>query len=176
MGNTKLNLQLRFNDNGSLTATWTKYAGVAKTQVEIYDQKDKVMVEPVLKVDGNSFTTHGNLKTNRKYKVVIIALDATGRRLSDDGQEILMPSDFYTSRVPNTPENVKATVSGSTVTITFDEVQGASKYDVEFAGKITEVSINRFVQNGLILGNTYSFRVRAKNTRFTGAWSALGSV
>lgn len=72
------------------------------------------------------------------------------------------------------PANVTAIGGSTSITVTWDTVAGATGYDVEVDGMVIDVGDETvYIHKGLSPGTTHTYRVRAKNERVTGAWSAL---
>ena len=75
---------------------------------------------------------------------------------------------------PEVPKNVRATPTETTVTITWDELYGADRFDIE----VDNVVINNgtsttYVHSGLIRDTQHTYRVRGVNEVGAGPWSAL---
>jgi hypothetical protein len=72
------------------------------------------------------------------------------------------------------PANVKAVPSDTSVVLTWDQVSGATSYQVEADGQIVSSLVNNtFSHTGLLAGTEHSYRVRAVNGSVNGAWSSL---
>lgn len=81
------------------------------------------------------------------------------------------------------PANLVSSLNGTSVTLTWDPVAGASSYQVFRTTNGTfgttpaaTVTTPPFVQNGLLPGTTYSYRVAATNAGGNGPVSAITSV
>ncbi|KHD37442.1 hypothetical protein NL50_04505 [Clostridium acetobutylicum] len=68
--------------------------------------------------------------------------------------------------------NVTATATGTTITLNWGAVTGATGYDVEVDGAIVDAANNTSYQvTGLTPGTNHVFRIRAKTGEGTGEWS-----
>jgi hypothetical protein len=80
--------------------------------------------------------------------------------------------------LPAVPANPKATVGGSTqITLTWDPVVGATKYEVEADGASLEPGLSTsYVHSGLQPLSNHSYRVRAWNAGGAGEWTAAAEA
>jgi hypothetical protein len=68
--------------------------------------------------------------------------------------------------------NISATATGTTISLNWGAVNGATGYDVEVDGVIVDAGANTSYQvTGLIPGTNHEFRIRAKTGEGTGEWS-----
>ncbi|WP_143813262.1 fibronectin type III domain-containing protein [Paenibacillus sp. RU5M] len=73
----------------------------------------------------------------------------------------------------NTPV-VKASSEETSITLTWAEVTGATKYEIEADGVITgTVNESKYVHNSLLAGTAHKYRVRALTDTNMGAWTAI---
>ena len=73
--------------------------------------------------------------------------------------------------VPDVPMNIEQAAEDTFITIQWDDVTGAVYYDIEVDGQITADVSNPYVHSGLLPGNAYVYRIRAKNSSGAGKWS-----
>jgi hypothetical protein len=70
------------------------------------------------------------------------------------------------------PTNFNGVVTGSTITVTWDVLEGAVAYDLEVDGKIQDnLTATSFTHKDLIQGSSHTYRVRAKSTQTESDWS-----
>lgn len=170
-------LQVYVNADHSITGTWERLEGVTDFRVFVVDEKEKAMPMGFTYTKETTITSPANLRTERYHRMVVRALNEKGFIIGEAQRTVYVHEVVKDIKVPEPPKNIKATLSGSTVTITFDRVTNANRYDVDFAGKITQVGTNKLViKTGIVLGNTYSYKVRSKNEKYTGAWSPTYSL
>lgn len=84
-------------------------------------------------------------------------------------------SEEYTRwTLPGIPANVRGTAAGNSITIEWDEVMGASGYDIEILGTAVDCGDNiKYTHNGLRPNTQQTYRVRAKNSSGVGKWSNI---
>ncbi|MDT0126221.1 fibronectin type III domain-containing protein, partial [Paenibacillus sp. RRE4] len=71
----------------------------------------------------------------------------------------------------------KGTVDRTSITITWENVAGATSYEIEADGQIVAiVSDSAFVHLDLLPASVHKYRVRAFNDQNTSAWSAVVSI
>lgn len=171
-----LNLTLTLNSNGSITARWSAVSNVARytalmvpvgSSAAIYYEKD---------LHVTSYTSKSNLAANQQYRVTVTAILNTGQQGASEAATILIPSDFYDNQPLDVPQNVRATATTNTVTVSFSAVNRAAGYDILFDNQITNVRTTSRTFSGLTPKTNHTYAVRARNTKQTGAYSATGSI
>ena len=75
---------------------------------------------------------------------------------------------------PEVPKNVGAIPTETTVTITWDELYGADRFDIEVDNVVMDNGTSTtYVHSGLIRDTQHTYRVRGVNEVGAGPWSAL---
>lgn len=73
---------------------------------------------------------------------------------------------------PDAPTGFTSTASTDYIILNWDSSNGAQRYDLEIDGKVIDIgNIHEFIHSSLKSGNTYTYRVRAKNITGVTAWS-----
>ncbi len=120
--------------------------------------------------------------------------------ITDNGQltgyilEGLIPGDMFNFRVrargaavnsewtelmeiptlPGIPSNIRTVSGSSSITVLWDEVHGASGYDIEVYGTPVDNGADlSYMHTGLEANTQRIYRVRAKNSSGAGAWSGV---
>ena len=74
--------------------------------------------------------------------------------------------------LPSVPQNLRANVGGDHIELAWDEVSGATAYDIEVDGAVVPNGTSTvYDHTGLESDTEHSYRVRAKNGSVIGAWS-----
>ncbi|KAB3530219.1 fibronectin type III domain-containing protein [Alkaliphilus serpentinus] len=70
------------------------------------------------------------------------------------------------------PSNLSYNITETTITVTWDEISNATNYEVEVNGSMMENGLStEFIHEDVIIGSSYTYRVRAKTHEGTGEWS-----
>lgn len=171
----QLNLKLTLNKNGSVTASWSPIAGAIKYTAYMYPLGATYMIYNKTNLTSTSYTSQANLADNTQYDVVVYAY-GDGSTLASDKKRILIPLGHYEDRTLSVPENVRATATANSVSVSFDKVQNATNYDILFDGKVYTVSNTTRDFTGLKPKTNHTYAVRAKNASKTTAYSATKSI
>lgn len=141
----------------TITVTWDAVAGVTGYDIEI----DESLVEEITE----SSYMHSGLMPNTSHKYRI-------RTKNSDGTSNW--SEYITATtVPSTPTNLSAAITDSGITVTWDEVDGATGYDIEVDGVVIDNGLDTSYNHTNIEPNTeHTYRVRARNGKLTSLWSA----
>lgn len=79
----------------------------------------------------------------------------------------------YTQTVPSVPIALSAVAeSTSQINVTWNRTAGATSYDLEVDGTTISNVTYPYAHTGLTAGSTHSYKVRAKNSAGTSAWSS----
>lgn len=150
-----LNLETSSQSN-SITVSWDSVDGA-----EAYD----IIVDGRVINNGNStFYTHYNLEPNTVHTYMVRA-----RNTEIIGEWSNTVSAFTTI---GTPSNVKAYASSTSITVTWDDVDGAVSYDISVDGKLIENITNTvYVHRDLGSDTRHVYIVRAKSRDGVGDWS-----
>lgn len=82
----------------------------------------------------------------------------------------------YAVSTPSVPTGLAASAGASQINVTWNTGAGATAYDLEVDGAIISNASSPYVHAGLTLGSTHSYKVRAKNSAGTSAWSTAVSA
>lgn len=112
------------------------------------------------------------LKANTEYAYQIYAINESG-----EGAPSLVMKKRTLPKAPDKPTNILPSATKTSVSLTWDELNNVTGYEVEFDGKISNASLsNQFTMNGLEPGSYYSYRVRARNEGGKSEWSELKTI
>lgn len=74
---------------------------------------------------------------------------------------------------PGSPDNITATATNTSITVTWDAVADATSYDIELDGAvINNGMLTAYTHSGLNPGTQHTYRIRANNAGGPGNWSA----
>ena len=79
--------------------------------------------------------------------------------------------DIWT--LPDIPRNIVTEATENTVNIVWDQVTGATGYDIEIDGVLSEDVQSPFIHNDLQPGTIHHYRLRAKNSSGNGKWTEI---
>lgn len=140
----------------SIDIAWNEVNGASEYDIEI----DGQIID-----NGTSKTyIHDNLNqgTEHTYKIRGKNTDIYG--------EWSEPVQIWT--LPEIPSNIRTTPSSISIDISWDEVVGASGYDIEVYGKpVDNGNSTTYTHTGLEANTQRTYRVRAKNSSGVGEWS-----
>ncbi|NMI03915.1 fibronectin type III domain-containing protein [Paenibacillus sp. SZ31] len=121
----------------------------------------------VISVSGAAYTKSG-LLANTDHTFRIRAKNAAG---IGSWSEIVTASTQL-----NVPTMLKAVPEETAVTLTWNEVAGAAKYEIEADGTVVgTVSDLLYVHNGVLGGTIHKYRIRALTDTNLSAWTSLVS-
>ncbi len=172
---TDIKLELRLNDDGSITANWVILPGMVKQKVYVSKVKGGYGVEWNDDWHGDSYTTKPNLPANEQYDVKV---SQTGDRVSIGSglKRILIPYDFYDNKPLDVPQNIKITPEATKISVSFSAVSRAKSYDILFDGKVYNVTATSKVFINLTPKTRHTVAVRARGLKQTSAYSATQTV
>ncbi|MDS0526066.1 dockerin type I domain-containing protein [Clostridium sp. SHJSY1] len=76
----------------------------------------------------------------------------------------------------STVSNITSTVASTSISVSWDKVDGAKGYDIEVDGKvIAGITDTNYIIGGLTAGTTHTYRVRAISEAGAGEWSEFTS-
>lgn len=146
----------------SATISWNAVAGATSY--------DLLINGTTYRVNGTSTTVTG-LNSGTKYNYQVRANNAFGSSsYSASGTIETIPSP------PAAPVNVNATASGTSVTVSWSLINGATGYDVIFNGAVHSVSKNVFTIKGLSPNTIYTYNVRTKNASGAGSYASSQNI
>ncbi|WP_339179843.1 fibronectin type III domain-containing protein [Paenibacillus sp. FSL R5-0701] len=141
----------------AISLKWSPVTGATAYDLEI----DGV----VISVSGSAYTKSG-LLANTDHTFRIRAKNAAG---IGSWSEIVTASTQL-----NVPTTLKAAPEETAVTLTWNEVAGATKYEIEADGiVVATVSDLLYVHNGVLGGTIHKYRIRALTDTNVSAWTAL---
>ncbi|WP_433747822.1 fibronectin type III domain-containing protein [Paenibacillus amylolyticus] len=141
----------------AISMKWSPVTGATAYDLEI----DGV----VISVSGAAYTKSG-LLANTDHTFRIRAKNASG---IGSWSEIVIASTQL-----NVPTTLKAVPEETSVTLTWNEVAGATKYEIEADGiVVATVSNLSYVHNGVLGGTIHKYRVRALTDTNVSAWTAI---
>jgi hypothetical protein len=81
-------------------------------------------------------------------------------------------SEYFTIyTLPPVVTGIQPFATQDVISVTWDDTQGASSYEVLFDGQIYECGFPSFTKDGLLPGTEYSLKIRAVNESGAGQWS-----
>ncbi|WP_153028281.1 fibronectin type III domain-containing protein [Paenibacillus amylolyticus] len=141
----------------AISMKWSPVTGATAYDLEI----DGV----VISVSGSAYTKSG-LLANTDHTFRIRAKNAAGM---GSWSEIVTASTQL-----NVPTTLKGVPEETAVTLTWNEVAGATKYEIEADGiVVATVSDLMYVHNGVLGGTIHKYRVRALTDTNVSAWTAV---
>ncbi|UOK63225.1 fibronectin type III domain-containing protein [Paenibacillus sp. OVF10] len=141
----------------AISMKWTPVTGATAYDLEI----DGV----VISVSGAAYTKSG-LLANTDHTFRIRAKNAAG---VGSWSEIVTASTQL-----NVPTTLKAVPEETSVTLTWNEVAGATKYEIEADGiVVATVSDLLYVHNGVLGGTIHKYRIRALTDTNVSTWTAI---
>ncbi len=121
---------------------------------------------------SNSLTWTLQLSPQKKYYFIKLT--------ESDGDTVVSAPIWISSNggtVPAVPAGLTATASSSSqINVSWSASQGATSYDLEVDGTTLSNITSPYAHTGLTAGSTHSYRVRAKNSVGTSAWSTAASA
>lgn len=160
---TPANLRSTSVTANSITITWDKVQGAVG-----YD----VMVDGTVIDNGTSTSfTHSDLEPGSTHIYIVRARSSEisgewGEELSAWSNPVITPSNL------GIPGNLQAKAASKSITLTWDEVEGATSYELEVDGRIVNNGNDTiYLHEGLTALSSHVYRVRAKNAKTVGEWS-----
>ncbi|MCX7748368.1 MAG: fibronectin type III domain-containing protein [Clostridia bacterium] len=154
--------------SSSVTLTWDKVPGAEAYQIEV----NGVVVEDSSKIVFDTTYTHTGLSPNVQYNFRVRALNVGG-----PGEWPRATSISTLMAPPNTPANVNAVTTATSVIVTWTADPNATCYEVEVDGKVVSTGLEtKYVYKNLVPYSMHTYRVRARNTSGAGSWSNLATV
>jgi len=79
--------------------------------------------------------------------------------------------------VPSTPEGIRYDISATSITISWNNLENITGYEIEIDGQIINVGTEAFYQhNGLEPGSYHTYRLRARNMNGRSMWSDIQTI
>lgn len=148
----------------NITLSWDEAAGATTYEVEA----DGVVIE---NITVTSYEDAGLIpETEHTYSVRAV----DGEIVSDWSEQITVTTLAETGEVPGVVNNVITTAGSTSITLSWDEVAGATAYDVEADGAVIGNTTGAgYEVTDLVPETEYTYRVRAVNGEMVGEWSVL---
>lgn len=161
--------------DGKVTLSWKAVSGAAKYKV--YRSTDNKSFKLLTTTSKLSYT-NSSVTSGTKYYYKVRAVDAAGG---------LGAYSSVKNGVPIATPTLTATLSGTSVKLSWAKVTGATKYEIyrstdggETYKLLKSVTGTSYTNESLTKGNTYYYKVRAVkvsgSTSYTGSYSATQSV
>lgn len=147
----------------SITIEWDKVQGADGYEIMV----DGVIIDNGMRTSY----THLGLEPGSTHIYIVRAKSGDisgewGQALSAWSGAIITPSTL------GIPGNIHAIAAGSSITLVWDDVDGATAYDVEVDGNILNNGNETIYKHGGLLSlSKHVYRVRAKNLKTVGEWS-----
>lgn len=171
-----LNLKVTLNSNGSLTANWNSISDLKMYTIMIWAVGADVLICRNDDLKTNTYTSPADLADNKQYNVLVVAHKTTTVSTISEQVKILIPLGHYNNLPLDVPQNVNATATTNSVTISFSEVKRATGYDILFNGTTYSVNSTSKTITGLAPKTSYTYSVRAKNSSKTGNYSTTKTI
>jgi len=148
----------------SITVNWPTSAGALGYDIE---------VDGVVRNNGTSTTyTHNSLlpETSHQYRIRV-------RNAGGIGNWSQLFTVFTLPNPPQTPVNLTISTLQTEVTLGWDAVAKADRYEIEADGVVVDlVADNTYTHTNLLPETTHSYRVRAGNPGGFSSWSGPVSI
>ena len=119
-------------------------------------------------VYGTSYTL-SSLSPMTIYSLTVRAKDYAGNisEASNMVEVTTLPANVPLS----IPANISTVATQTTISLTWDQVLGATSYEIEADGNLVNVTNTEYKHTGLNPNRLYTYKVRAKNANTTSEWS-----
>nr|AKG25402.1 alpha-amylase [Microbacterium aurum] len=160
----------------SVALSWSAVSGATKYRVAY---RDAGVAKYVTVTSGTTLTVSG-LSAQTAYWFKVRAENSAGYSAYSAQVDVTTGSTGVVT-VPAVPSGLKATVSGTSVALSWSAVSGATKYRVAYrdAGVVKYVTVTSgttLTVSGLSAQTAYWFKVRAENSAGTSAYSTQVDV
>jgi len=161
--------------DGRLSFTWPSGgSGVTYNfSVRNITNNTNVVVQNGMTTTSYRMLTDLTFVPHAQYRISVSVINSSGTTISSSFR--ILNNGF--DQTPAVPAGVRVSHSGTTATVSWNQVPFARAYDVLLDGiayhKYGAVDSMRFT--GLTPGKTYTYRVRAKNSDFASAYSPVMS-
>lgn len=142
----------------SITVSWDAVSGASGYDLEV----DGAVLNSI----NETQYVHENLQSNSTHTYRVRSMNDEG---TSEWSELVMATTL-----PSVPHNLRATVGNTNIKLHWDEVSGATEYDIEADGVIVENGLSTtYTHAGLEKNTEHVYRVRAKSGSVVGEWSEL---
>lgn len=123
-----------------------------------------------IEIDGDIYGTNGS--KNYTHSGLLPGHEYTFRvRAITKAVKGNWSSEIKKWTLPSTPQNIDFQATSDSIEIEWDEVTGATGYDIEIDGEIQTDVTSPYIHGELLSGTEHKYRVRAKNSSGLGKWS-----
>ncbi len=143
------------SSKGSIKVMWDQVTGADVYEVEI-DGNTVVQTTDTMYV-------HEGLSTNSSHSYRVRATNSVVSSLWSD--------EITKKTPPSIPDNLQATSTSNTITLTWEGVSGATSYIVNVDGSSVEVEGTSYVHEGLKANTMHAYQVRANNSAGSSGWT-----
>ncbi|CAL7964406.1 exported hypothetical protein [Gammaproteobacteria bacterium] len=151
----------------SITVLWPVVSGAITYNVKANGN---------VKSTTNSFYTYTGLAAGTSYSYAVLAANRKGSSTYSASQSIMTLSTNGAS-IPSVPTNVTATATQDSITVSWNAINGATKYNISgIGGDAKEALGTSYTYTGLTAGVSYSYVVRAVNSNGSSAYSVPKSI
>lgn len=148
------------------TLSWNSQEGASGYQIS-YFQNGKESITTCPSSSNPSITLTG-LTPNTEYSYKI-------RCTSTDGVSEYGPLNYFTTKaepkIEKAPDVIYASAEGTSFTIRWNMVDGASEYEIVFDNKIYKTSSKSYTFSGLKPGSTYNYKLRGIDGEIKGPYT-----
>lgn len=158
---TPINIDASVSEN-EIILTWDRVNSAQSYDIEMNDKIIDGTQVPRYEKDG--------LSPGTPYSFRIRAKNQNGE--GDWSSEIHVTTLPDISGIPGIPQDIRASATGTSVTITWEDMENADSYDIELNSQVIDnISVASYVYSGLDYNTACTFRARAVNEEGTGEWS-----
>ncbi len=122
----------------------------------------------------NTSMTFKNLDPDRAYTIKVRGFNDKGYG-SYSGEETVITDEAVVLSLP-VPVNVTASSTSSTIKLAWDQVQGASSYEININGKLITTRLLTYTFTGLEPDTNYDYMIRGISDTGVGLFSDLDSI
>jgi len=145
--------------SNSISVVWDPVAGSSGYDIEV----DGTII------DNGTYTSYNHMSltpyTQHTYRVRAKNEGGTGA-----WSELM--SKYTQQDTPNTPFNIDAAATNTSIIVTWQPISGATAYDIEVDGEVVNNSSStNYVHTGLLSGTMHGYRVRSINSGGKSDWS-----
>jgi len=148
-----------------INVSWGASSGATGYDLEVDGTVNSDKISPYAHTDLTANSTH-SYRVRAKNSVGTSAWSST-----------VSATTSAAPQVPAIPTGLAASAaSTSQINVSWGASSGATGYDLEVDGTINSDKISPYAHTGLTANSTHSYRVRAKNSMGTSAWSSAVSA
>ncbi len=145
------------SSTNKITVTWSSTVDATGYDIEA----DGIIIDN----STNTSFTDDQLNPNTQHKYRVRA--RYGANLGD------WSSLITTFTSPDIPININTIADGTSIRITWSSVSGATSYDIEVDGIVSNIIGTSYTHSGLEQNSTHKYRIKSKNSSGNSDWSNL---